>query len=201
MDREHSQQALADPEALVSASLALPDRPPLSNLPPRLGVPSLPAWPCPLQNHALWLCPSLLPREHRGDPIPKVAFHLLKLVGLVGCQGPGGKERGATCSGTGLGDSLGREGLLWRAGEADTTDEQKCLDREPFRLLPTARLLGIIPGPRMAGSSNAKMFVSVRQQRDNRLSPSLGQIILVAVSVPVLSLLLWHLLRVLREYI
>lgn len=120
MDREHSQQALADPEALVSASLALPDRPPLSNLPPRLGVPSLPAWPCPLQNHALWLCPSLLPREHRGDPIPKVAFHLLKLVGLVGCQGPGGKERGATCSGTGLGDSLGREGLLWRAGEADT---------------------------------------------------------------------------------
>lgn len=41
--------------------------------------------------------PSLLPRQYRNDSIPKVAFHLLKSVGLLEGQGPGG----ATCFGTG----------------------------------------------------------------------------------------------------
>lgn len=48
--------------------------------------------PAPLE-HALWFCLSLLSREHRGDPVPKAAFHLLKLVSLAGCQEPGGEER------------------------------------------------------------------------------------------------------------
>lgn len=31
--------------------------------------------------------PSLLPRQYRNDSIPKVAFHLLKSVGLLGVRG------------------------------------------------------------------------------------------------------------------
>lgn len=92
---------------------------------------------------------------------------------------------------------LGREGLWGRAGEADIKDRQKFLEEETNLGSPrSCQLQGFfrtisIPVPRMARSSNAKnsvddTFLMLRllseQQEDARMSPSLGQIILVALS-------------------